>query len=123
MKNHMRSFVHERRNGRIMETILLETDTRTDATMGLDDIQERPHHILHRPRQTPDKPGDVITKMETDMMTSGTADEFIERFKINVNDSGVTQDRPLIEWFMKRINVPLLDKILNLENPPTTIIG
>ena len=50
-------------------------------------------------------------------MTSGTADEFIERFKINTNDSGVTQDRPLIEWFMKGINAPFL------ENPPTTIIG
>jgi len=72
---------------------------------------------------TPDKPGDVITKMETDTMTGRTADEFIERFKINANDSGVTQDRPLIEWFMKGINIPLLDKILNLENPPTTITG
>jgi len=72
---------------------------------------------------TPDKPGDVITKMETDTMTGRTANEFIERFKINANDSGVTQDRPLIEWFMKGINVPLLDKILNLENPPTTIVG
>ena len=71
----------------------------------------------------PDNPGDAITKMETDTMTGGTADEFIKRFKINVNDSGVTQDRPLIEWFVKGINVPLLDKILNLENPPTMIVG
>ena len=70
-----------------------------------------------------DKPGDAITKMETETMTGGTANEFIEKFKINTNDSGVTQDRLLIEWFMKRINTPLLDKILNLENPPTTIIG
>ena len=72
---------------------------------------------------TPDKPGDAITKMETETMTGGTADEFIKRFKINANDSGVTQDRLLIEWFMRGINAPLLDKILNLENPPTTIIG
>jgi len=71
----------------------------------------------------PDKPGDVITKMETETMTGGTADEFIERFKINANDSGVTQDRLLIEWFMKGIKTPLLDKILNLENPLTTIVG
>jgi len=70
----------------------------------------------------PDKPGDAITKMETETMTSGTADKFIERFKINANDSGVTQDRPLIEWFMKGINASLLDKILNPENPPTTIV-
>jgi len=45
----------------------------------------------------PDKPGDAITKMETEIMTGRTANEFIERFKINANDSGVTQDRPLIE--------------------------
>ena len=70
----------------------------------------------------PDKPGDAITKMETEMMTGRTADEFIKRFKINATDSGVMQDRPLIEWFMKGINVPLLDKILNLENPPTMIV-
>jgi len=52
MEDHICSFVHERRNSRIMETILLETDTRTDATMRLDGIQEHPHHILRRPRQT-----------------------------------------------------------------------
>jgi len=72
---------------------------------------------------TPDKPGDAITKLETEMMTSGTANKFIERFKINATDSGVTQDRPLIEYFIKGINVPLLNKILNLENPPTMIVG
>jgi len=71
----------------------------------------------------PDKPGDAITKMETETMTGRTANEFIERFKINATDSRVTQDRLLIEWFMKRIDVPLLDKILNLENPPTMIVG
>jgi len=56
-------------------------------------------------------------------MTGRTADEFIKKFKVNATDSRVTQDRPLIEWFMKRINVLLLDKILNLENPLTTIVG
>jgi len=44
---------------------------------------------------TPDKPGDAITKMKTEMMTGGIANEFIERFKINANNSRVTQDRPL----------------------------
>jgi len=44
----------------------------------------------------PDKPDDVIIKMETEIMTSRTANEFI---------------------------VSLLDKILNLENPPTMIVG
>jgi len=79
-------------------------------------------NVLTTSFATPDKPGDAITKMETETMTGRTADEFIERFKINATDSRVTQDRPLIEWFMKGINVPLLDKILNLENPPTMII-
>jgi len=36
-----------------------------------------------------DKPGDAITKMETEMMTGGTANEFIERFKINAELTGV----------------------------------
>jgi len=33
------------------------------------------------------------------------------------------QDRLLVEWFMKGLNTPLLNRILNLENPPTTIQG
>jgi hypothetical protein len=70
-----------------------------------------------------DKEGDAITKLETETMSGGTADEYIEKFKIWAVDSGVTQDRPLIEWFMKGMNGPLLDKILGLENPPTTIKG
>ena len=38
-------------------------------------------------------------------------------------ESKVTQDRLLVEWFMKWLNTPLLDRILNLENPPTMIQG
>jgi len=56
-------------------------------------------------------------------MSSQTADEYIEWFKIYAAESKVTQDRPLVEWFMKGLNTPLLDRILNLENPPTTIRG
>jgi len=33
------------------------------------------------------------------------------------------QDRLLVEWFMKVLNTPLLNRILNLENPLTTIQG
>ena len=56
-------------------------------------------------------------------MSGKTADEHIEQFKIHAAESKVTQDRSLIEWFMKGLNTPLLDRILNLKNPPTTIQG
>lgn len=65
--------------------------------------------------------GDAITKLETERMSGRTADEFNEEFKINMQNSKVQEDRPLIEWYMKGLNTPLLDRILNLENPPTTI--
>jgi len=71
----------------------------------------------------PDKEGDAVTKMETETMSGKTADKHIKQFKIHAAESKVTQDRPLIEWFMKGLNTPLLDRILNLENPPTTIQG
>ena len=44
-----------------------------------------------------DKEGDAITKMMTEKQGSKTADEFIEEFKIWQAESGITQDRPLIE--------------------------
>ena len=71
----------------------------------------------------PDREGDTVTKMETEMMSSQTANKYIERFKIYTAESKVMQDRPLVEWFMKGLNTPLFDRILNLENPPTTIQG
>jgi len=71
---------------------------------------------------TPDKEGDAVTKMEMEMMSGQTADEYIEWFKIYVAKSKVMQDRPLVEWFMKGLNTPL-DRILNLENPLTMIQG
>ena len=71
----------------------------------------------------PDKEGDAVTKMETETMPSQTADEYIEQFKIYAAKSKVTQDRPLVEWFIKGLNTPLLDRIPNLENPLTMIQG
>jgi len=56
-------------------------------------------------------------KMETETMSSQTADEYYAA------ESKVMQDRPLVEWFMKGLNTPLLNRILNLENSPTTIQG
>jgi len=69
----------------------------------------------------PDKEGDTVTKMETEMMSGQMADEYIEQLKIYAAESKVMQDKPLVEWFMKGLNTPLLDRILNLENPLTTI--
>jgi len=61
--------------------------------------------------------------METERMSGQTANEYIKQFKIYMAESKVMQDRPLVEWFMKRLNTPLLDRILNLKNPLTTIQG
>jgi len=56
-------------------------------------------------------------------MSGQMANEYIEWFKIYAAESKVTQDRPLVEWFMKGLNTLLLVRILNLENPLTTIQG
>ena len=56
------------------------------------------------------------------MMTGKTADEYIKQFKIWAAESEVTQDRPLIEWFMKGLANKLQEKILNMETPLTIII-
>ena len=71
----------------------------------------------------PDKEGDTVTKMETEMMSGKMANKHIEQFKIYAAESKIMQDRSLIEWFMKGLNTPLLDRILNLENPMTMIQG
>ena len=44
------------------------------------------------------KKGDTITRMQTASMTGKTADEFIDKnWQLQ---SGVNEDRPLIEWFL-----------------------
>ena len=68
-----------------------------------------------------DKEGDAITKMQTAQMSRKTADEFVEEFKNWAAESGVTEDRPLIEWFMAALPIILRDKILQLKSPPTKI--
>ena len=68
-----------------------------------------------------DKEGDAITKMQTNTMSGKTADEFIQEFKNWKLQSGVTEDRPLIEWFMTALPSTLRDKIVLLETPPTTL--
>lgn len=70
-----------------------------------------------------DKEGDAITQLQNALMTGKTANEFIEEFKLYAGHSRVTQDRPLIEWFMAALPDSLRDKILQMETPPTTITG
>jgi len=70
-----------------------------------------------------DKEGDAITKMQTASMTGKTANEFIEEFKNWQLQSGVNEDRPLIEWFLTALPTSLRDKILQKENPLTTLEG
>jgi len=96
------------------------TQARENNNLGTWDKFKR---ALRESFSAPDKEGDAVTKMETETMSGQTANEYIKQFKIYVAESKVTQDRPLVEWFMKGLNTPLLDRILNLENPPTTIRG
>jgi len=56
-------------------------------------------------------------------MTGKTADEFIEEFKNWQLQSGVNEDRPLIKWFLTALLTSLRDKILQKENPLTTLEG
>ena len=70
-----------------------------------------------------DEEGDAITRMQIASMTGKTADEFIEGFKNWQLQSGVKEDRPLIEWFLTALPSSLWDKILQKENPPTTLEG
>ena len=56
-------------------------------------------------------------------MTGKTAHEFIEEFKNWQLQSGVNEDRPLIEWFFAALLTSPRDKILQKANPPTTLEG
>ena len=96
------------------------TQARENNNLGTWDEFKR---ALRESFSAPDKEGDAVTKMETETMSGQTANEYIEQFKIYAAESKVTQDRPLVEWFMKGLNTPLLDRILNLENPSTMIRG
>ena len=89
-----------------------------DATLGSWDNFKATLQKLFAPA---DKEGDAITKMQTTQMSGGTADKFIEEFKNWQLQSGVKEDRPLIEWFMAALPSTLCNKILQLETPSTTI--
>jgi len=70
-----------------------------------------------------DKEGDTIIKMQTASMTGKTANEFIEEFKNWQLQSGVNEDRLLIEWFLTALPLSLRDKILQKKNQLTTLEG
>jgi hypothetical protein len=94
------------------------TQRENDATLGLwDDFKTN----LQKSFASADKEGDAITKMQTTQIHGKTANEFIEEFKNWQLQSGVKEDRPLIEWFMAALPSSLHDEILQLETPPTTI--
>ena len=69
------------------------------------------------------KEGNAITKMQTALITGKTANEFIKEFKNWQLQSGVNEDRPLLEWFLTALLTSLQDKILQKENPLTTLEG
>ena len=50
------------------------------------------------------KKGDAITKMVTSTMVGGTADKYIHQFIRWTAKSGVTNDLPLIKWFIASLN-------------------
>jgi hypothetical protein len=79
---------------------------------------------LKRTFEAADKEGDALTKLQTECMTgSETADQFTERFKQWVYESGLKEDRPLITYFQEAIPRSLRNNILLLENVPKTIQG
>ena len=73
---------------------LFWTQARENNNLGTWDQFKR---ALRELFSTPNKEGDVVTKMETEMMSGQTANEYIEQFKIYAAESKVTQDRPLVE--------------------------
>jgi len=80
-------------------------------------------NTLKRSFTPADKEDDAITKMQTASITGKTADKFIKEFKNWQLQSGVNEDRLLIEWFLTALLTSLRDKILQKENPPTTLEG
>jgi len=92
--------------------------TAENATFG---IWEEFKDTLKRSYTPANKEGNMITKMQIASMTEKTTDEFIEEFKNWQLQSGVNKDRPLIEWFLTALPTSLRDKILQKENPPTTL--
>ena len=59
--------------------------------------------------------------MQTTQMSVKATDKFIEEFKNWQLQSGVKENRPLIEWFMAALPSTVHNKILQLKTPPATI--
>jgi hypothetical protein len=71
-----------------------------------------------------DSPGDAFIKIKTeDMGRDETVEQHNHRFNIWKKNSNITDDMVLIYKYSQRIPKSLRDKVLNCENPPTTIQG
>ena len=86
-------------------------------------IWEEFKDTLKRSFTPADKEDNAITKMQTASITGKTTDEFIKEFKNWQLQSRVNKDRPLIKWFLTALPSSLQDKILQKENPLTTLEG
>jgi hypothetical protein len=50
-------------------------------------------------------------------------EEYIAKFRILKDRTGITEDIAMIEYFMDGLNPKLLEKIFNIENVPVTLDG
>lgn len=51
-----------------------------------------------------------------------TADDYIVEFRTASAQSGIKEDAALIEYFMEGIPSKLMEKIVTMDTPPTTIL-
>lgn len=73
---------------------------------------------------TPDEAGDARQTLKTLRMSGNmTADDYIAEFKSAASESKITESKALVEYFMEGIPPSLMQKILTMDNPPTTIKG
>ena len=54
---------------------------------------------------------------------TGSADEYVQQFRILAGRSGITEDAALVEYFMEGLNTSLLQKIFSLPTLPSDIKG
>ncbi|GLB35582.1 putative reverse transcriptase-rnase h-integrase [Lyophyllum shimeji] len=69
-----------------------------------------------------DAAGDARAKLKV-LKQTGTADEYIAEFKVLAAASQIKEDNSLIEYFMDGLQPKLVEKVLGVEKPPTTIKG
>ena len=70
-----------------------------------------------------DEKGDALAEMKSIRQDKRTAEDFIEDWKILAKKSKLTDDTAIIDYLQTALNRPLVEKILGLENCPTTARG